>query len=1180
MLAPEAQRALIGWEPVNSRIITAKFITKKKDIKLNIIQCYAPTNDAEEEKKDDLYQQLQTVIDRGGAKDMTILMGDFNAKIGSDNTGYENTMGTHGLGQKNENGERFADFCALNQLVIGGSIFPHKRIHKATRRSPDHVTENQIDHICISRKFRRSWRDVRVMRGADKLEARKKKKTALNTSRTRRAKAKAQEEYTAADREVKRSTRKDKRDYIDNLANQAEEAAGQGNLKDLYQVTKKLAGKFQQTDKPVKDKNGHPLTTTEEQLKRWAEHFRELLNRPIPETPPDIPPAETELPINCDKPSKAEIRKAIMTLRNGKAAGPDEIPAEAIKADTETAVNMLHSLFSKIWEKEEVPAQWKEGIVIKLPKKGDLRDCSNYRGIMLLSVPGKSLEWNSPLYINFIDYEKAFDSVDREALWKLLRHYGVPGKIISLIQCTYKDMSFRIAHAGQLSESFEVKTGVRQGCLLSPFLFLLVIDWIMKTTTTGRKNGIQWTLWTQLDDLDFADDLALLSHSHSQMQDKTTCLEATSAGTGLKINRRKTELMKINTTANTPVTVGGEPIREVESFVYLGSVVDGQGGTDRNVTARIGKARAAMVMLKNIWASKVVSIRTKLRIFNSSVKSVLLYGCETWRTTKTMQQKIQTFLNTCLRRIFNIRRPEKIRNEELWERAGQEPAAKQILRRKWGWIGHTLRRPASSTTRQALTWNPQGKRKRGRPRNSWRRDTEAELYKQGTNWTGVARIAQNRDPLQKFVQLTKKYGKVFGYFEGLTPSVVVSDPVLIEQILVKHFNSFDGRPNSFPLLHGPETLWLQNINGAVWKQQRDALAPVFKATSIAKILPRIQTTADSYVKNLERARKEHPHGFDIRDINQQYSLDSFTSTVFDMDLDFLSPEDKTLFLQYMLAAHYSASPENPLCGLSRVYPSLAPVFRLLDRPHKRLTEQFSRRLSDFISIETPKVSKSRDISGLLHHLLSAHVTHRDLAKNNNSVYVPLTEDEVKGQMMGLVGGGVGTALSALHYCTHCLALHQDVQRKVREEVDEVCGGDFSQDISLDDVYRMEYLDMFINETLRHYPVAPGVARTCAEDCVVGGFQFRKGTVLRLLGSTQYMDPEIFPEPETFRPERFSKEEREKRHAYSWFPFGSGPRMCVARRLGLLQVKMALVRLVQHFETKVVHVRLVMRDKSD
>ena len=169
-------------------------------------------------------------------------------------------------------------------------------------------------------------------------------------------------------------------------------------------------------------------------------------------------------------------------------------------------------------------------------------------------------------------------------------------------------MSCRIAYASQLSGSFEVRTGVRQGSLLSLLLFLRVFYWIMKTTTTGRNNGIQWTLWTQLDDLDLADDLALLSHSHSQMQDKTTLLESISAGTGLKINRKKTELIKMNTTAYAPVTVGGEPIREVDSFVYLGSLVDQQGGTDRDVTARIGKARAAFVMLKNIWASGGISM--------------------------------------------------------------------------------------------------------------------------------------------------------------------------------------------------------------------------------------------------------------------------------------------------------------------------------------------------------------------------------------------------------------------------------------------------------------------------------------------------------------------------------------------------------------------------------------------
>ena len=85
----------------------------------------------------------------------------------------------------------------------------------------------------------------------------------------------------------------------------------------------------------------------------------------------------------------------------------------------------------------------------------------------------------------------------------------------------------------------------------------------MKITTTGRNDGIQWVLWTQLYDLDFADELALLSHNHSQMQDKTTLLKITSAGTKLKIKRKKTELMKMNTTANAPVTVSKEPIREV-----------------------------------------------------------------------------------------------------------------------------------------------------------------------------------------------------------------------------------------------------------------------------------------------------------------------------------------------------------------------------------------------------------------------------------------------------------------------------------------------------------------------------------------------------------------------------------------------------------------------------------------
>jgi hypothetical protein len=110
-----------------------------------------------------------------------------------------------------------------------------------------------------------------------------------------------------------------------------------------------------------------------------------LLNHPTPETPPDIPPAMTEVCINCDKLSKAEIRKAIATLI--KLQGQTTYQQRPSKQ----TLSLSSLSFSKIWEKEEVPAQWKEGLVIKLPKTGDIRDCSNYRGIMLLSVPGKVL---------------------------------------------------------------------------------------------------------------------------------------------------------------------------------------------------------------------------------------------------------------------------------------------------------------------------------------------------------------------------------------------------------------------------------------------------------------------------------------------------------------------------------------------------------------------------------------------------------------------------------------------------------------------------------------------------------------------------------------------------------------------------------------------------------------------
>ncbi|VDP62035.1 unnamed protein product [Schistosoma curassoni] len=138
----------------------------------------------------------------------------------------------------------------------------------------------------------------------------------------------------------------------------------------------------------VKSKEGKVITNIEEQRNRWVEHFKELLNRPAPLNPSNIEAAHTDLPINVGPPTIEEITMTIRQIKSGKAAGPGNILTEALKRDVATSARILHILFNKIWDEKQVPKDWKEGLLIKIPKKGDLSNCDNYRGITFLSIPG------------------------------------------------------------------------------------------------------------------------------------------------------------------------------------------------------------------------------------------------------------------------------------------------------------------------------------------------------------------------------------------------------------------------------------------------------------------------------------------------------------------------------------------------------------------------------------------------------------------------------------------------------------------------------------------------------------------------------------------------------------------------------------------------------------------------
>uniref|UniRef100_K7EZ57 Reverse transcriptase domain-containing protein n=1 Tax=Pelodiscus sinensis TaxID=13735 RepID=K7EZ57_PELSI len=383
------------------------------------------------------------------------------------------------------------------------------------------------------------------------------------STRSARLQERYKQQYNEANKIVKRMVRADRRAFVDDLAKEAESAAARGEQGQLYRITKQVCGKYHSiVSPPIKDKQGKLLTTQAEQDARWAEHFKEILNRESSEEGVNICGRETDLDINIDLPTKEEIISAIKKLKNNKTPGKDNLNAELFKIDPEIAAGILEPLFRTVCTEACIPEDWTKGVIIKIPKKGAHSDCNNWRGITLLSIPSKilakisigristavnemlrkeqagfrkgrrcieqifalrniieqSAEWQRQLYVNFVDFEKAFDSVDRDRLWQILRAYGIPYYMVKLIRSFYKNYSCCV---GGSDIWFEVKTGVRQGCVMSPLLFNLVIDWVMRRMTEERHTGIRWTLFSTLEDLDFADDLALSHSSAYAMQDKT-----------------------------------------------------------------------------------------------------------------------------------------------------------------------------------------------------------------------------------------------------------------------------------------------------------------------------------------------------------------------------------------------------------------------------------------------------------------------------------------------------------------------------------------------------------------------------------------------------------------------------------------------------------------------------------
>jgi hypothetical protein len=341
----------------------------------------------------------------------------------------------------------------------------------------------------------------------------------------------------------------------------------------------------------------------------------------------------------------------------------------------------------------------------------------------------KTWEFNIDLGIAFIDLQKAFDSVPRGKLWRCLeREYGVSGRMLRAIKSLYEPCLCTVRTGHENGTWFEVKTGVKQGSVLSPLLFIAYIDKVI------QKFKEEWIEDTESGIFAYADDIAFWSVGERGIERGLNCWNECFKEAGLKMNKEKTVIMRIDRQDDNEdmnVLIEGERIEEVDSFKYLGSVFHRKGRVDFDVAERISKFGRSVEMFYPFLREENVPLNVKKIIFESILTPLLMYGAECWTTTTKTRSRIQAAEMRPLRTMIGKSRRDRVRNERVRERIGVCPVQKKIEKSQLRWLGHLERMDDQRVAKRCFQWVPEGRRPRGRPRKRWKDEIEEVLEKNG-----------------------------------------------------------------------------------------------------------------------------------------------------------------------------------------------------------------------------------------------------------------------------------------------------------------------------------------------------------------------------------------------------------------------------------------------------------------
>ena len=510
----------------------------------------------------------------------------------------------------------------------------------------------------------------------------------------------------------------------------------------------------------------------------------------------DVPPNYDESPIHnknlifeTGPYSTAELEIVLQKTSGKKAPGPDNIQPELIKALKEEGREQLLILLNKWHENKKINPELAKATVVSIFKKGDTAKLENYRPISLLNtiykiysaliknrlentleqiisktqfgfrknkscahalhIIRRVIDYGEMSNLNiitiFLDWEKAFDKVNHKRLLQALKRLNIPGCYLEIITNLYENPTFQAKYEDQTSEYKKQEAGIRQGCTLSPYLFILLMTVLMHDVNknTHKKSNKNNEHGLNENAVLFADDTTLIATSTIAAKALLHEVEYQSEFYGLNLNKQKCVYFAMNKNNNINF-LDGEELRHSENVTYLGAKLTKNADVKEEITTRLQKANATWHKLKLFWKNTDCTTSWKIQVYNSVIKSKLLYGLETTHVTKAQMDRLTAFHTKGLRNILKLQHTFMDRNNTkklIWDKANQalknenpnapniETMSETLGKRRIKFIGHILRAdnndPVRTVTFQPSTAKPVYpiKRRIGGPKKHWTWET-------------------------------------------------------------------------------------------------------------------------------------------------------------------------------------------------------------------------------------------------------------------------------------------------------------------------------------------------------------------------------------------------------------------------------------------------------------------------